>query len=46
MLDVVELAERSRAALAMTSWHDRLYLAWAGNDTNLNLAWSPDAREK
>jgi hypothetical protein len=44
MLDTVTLDEKA-AAFAMTDWHDQLYLAWIGTDLNLNVAWSPDARE-
>jgi len=43
MLDAVRAGEKS-SAVAMTNWHERLYLAWTGTDTHLRLAWSPDAR--
>ena len=45
MLDGVRLDEKSSAAVAVTSWHDQLYLAWTGTDLHINLASSPDGRE-
>ena len=44
MLDAVRLAEEGTDA-AIISRHERLYLAWTGDDYHLNLAWSPDARQ-
>ncbi len=44
MLDSVRLDEASLAAVAVTSWHDQLYLAWTGSDMHVNLASSPDGR--
>ena len=44
MLDGVRLDETSPAAVAVTSWHDQLYLAWTGSDMHVNLASSPDGR--
>jgi hypothetical protein len=44
VLDAMRLGERS-VAFAMTSWRDRLYVAWTGTDLYLNVAWSPDGRE-
>ena len=44
MLDGVRLDETSHAAVAVTSWHDQLYLAWTGSDMHVNLASSPDGR--
>jgi hypothetical protein len=41
----VRLDEKSSAGLAVVSWHDRLHLAWTGNDMRVNLASSPDGRE-
>ncbi len=45
MLASVRLEEKSAARCAVTSWRDRLYLAWTGYDTHINLAWSADGRE-
>jgi len=45
MLASVRLNERSSAAGAITSWRDRVYLAWTGTDLCLNMASSPDGRE-
>ena len=45
MLDGVRLDETSSAAVAVTGWRDRLYLAWTGTDKHVNLASSPDGRE-
>jgi hypothetical protein len=46
MLDGVRLDETSPAtvAVAVTSWHDQLYLAWTGSDMHVNLASSADGR--
>jgi hypothetical protein len=49
MLDSVRLAERT-GPVAVTGWHDRLYLAWVGSKLNplgwnIVLAYSPDGRE-
>jgi hypothetical protein len=34
----VRLDEKSAASCALTTWDDRVYLAWTGSDTRLNLA--------
>ena len=52
MLDSVRLAEKYIGPVAVTGWHDRLYLAWVGSlgsklwsGDKLALAYSPDGRE-
>jgi hypothetical protein len=45
MLDGVRLDEKSSAAVAVTSWHDQLCLAWVGSDMHINVASSPDGRQ-
>ena len=52
MLDSVRLAEKYMGMVAVTGWHDRLYLAWVGSlgskrwsGYKLALAYSPDGRE-
>lgn len=40
----ITLAERSSAAPALASWQGRLYLAWTGTDTHLNVMSSADGR--
>jgi len=52
MLDSVRLAEKYIGPVAVTGWHDRLYLAWVGSlgsklwsGYKLALAYSPDGRE-
>jgi hypothetical protein len=44
MLASVRLGEKSAAACAVTSWQDRLYLAWTGTDLHINVASSVDGR--
>ncbi len=41
----VRLAEKTAASCALTSWGDRLYVAWTGSDLHLNLAFWLDGRE-
>ena len=41
----VRLNQTSRAACALTSWRDRIQLAWVGTDRRLNLASSADGQE-
>jgi hypothetical protein len=52
MLDSVRLAEKYMRMVAVTGWHDRLYLAWVGSlhselwsGYKLALAYSLDGRE-
>jgi len=43
-LTTVTLREKSSAAPALTSWQGRLYVAWTGTDTRLNVMSTPDGR--
>ncbi len=44
MLASVRLEEKSLVSCAVSSWRDRLYLAWTGTDYHINLASSADGR--
>src|SRR6266702_2384797 len=41
----VRLDEKTAASCALTSWGDRLYVAWTGSDLHLNLAFWLEGRE-
>jgi hypothetical protein len=40
----VRLDEKSAASCALTTWDERVHLAWTGTDLHLNLAAWPDGR--
>jgi hypothetical protein len=44
MVASVRLEEKSLVSCAVSSWRDRLYLAWTGTDNHINLASSADGR--
>jgi hypothetical protein len=41
----VRLDEKTSASCALTSWGDRLYVAWTGSDLHLNLAFWLEGHE-